>query len=54
MIRTDTDKGIIALLGERFAHPELGACLPADWYRYAPSELVTSEPADVLAEFWRG
>jgi len=53
VIRTEHDRGVIALLGRRFAHPEYGACLPPDWYRYAPDELVCDDPIEALTSFWQ-
>jgi DNA excision repair protein ERCC-2 len=54
VIRSERDRGVIALLGRRFAHTEYGACLPPDWYRYAPDELVCDDPVEALTAFWQG
>ena len=54
MIRGDQDRGIIALLGSRFAEPDYAACLPEDWYRYDPRELLTDDPLPRLIAFWDG
>ena len=52
VIRTPEDKGVIVLIGRRFAQPELAHSLPEHWYRYSPEELITTrfaaEPASVL------
>ena len=47
------DRGVIALVGERFATPPYDECLPADWYRVDPRELITDDPGAAAAEFWR-
>ncbi|MCG8421859.1 MAG: hypothetical protein MJE77_28395 [Proteobacteria bacterium] len=52
VIRTMNDRGIIALLGQRFATSQYSACLPPEWHMGDPSELVTDDPTAVLAEFW--
>jgi len=52
VIRHEDDKGVVVLLGRRFMQPELVSCLPEDWYRYDPEELVPSDPLAALAAFW--
>lgn len=52
VLRTPEDRGVIALLDRRFAEPGYVDCLPPDWYRYHPSELVTEDPAGRVAAFW--
>lgn len=52
VIRTEEDRGVIALLGRRFAEPDYTACLPEDWYRYDPTELFADDPAPRLEAFW--
>jgi DNA excision repair protein ERCC-2 len=52
VLRTPEDRGVIALLDRRFAEPGYVDCLPADWYRYHPSELVTEDPVGRVAAFW--
>ncbi len=55
VIRTSTDKGVIVLIGERFATPYYASILPSDWYELDPRELI-SEEEEYLAtikEFWR-
>ncbi len=52
VIRTPDDAGVIVLADRRFADAELAACLPAHWYRYDPSELVTDDLPKALAAFW--
>ena len=52
--RTPEDRGVIVLLGRRFAREPYVGCLPSSWYRYAADELVTTQPADCLRAFWQG
>jgi Rad3-related DNA helicase len=52
VIRTENDRGVVVLIGSRFARPEVVACLPEDWYRYDPSELVPEDPIAALRGFW--
>jgi DNA excision repair protein ERCC-2 len=52
VIRSAEDRGVVVLLGRRFAEPECLECLPAEWYRYDPRELVADDPVSCLAEFW--
>ena len=52
VLRTPEDRGVIALLDHRFAEPGYAECLPRDWYRYHPGELVTDDPASQVAAFW--
>lgn len=52
VLRTPEDRGVIALLDHRFAEPGYAECLPRDWYRYHPGELVTDDPVGQVAAFW--
>jgi len=54
VIRTETDRGIIALLGERFARPEYYLLFPGDWYRYSPNELIVKDYPEKICQFWAG
>lgn len=52
VIRREEDHGVIVLIGQRFTRPEIVDCLPDDWYRYDPIELVPEQPIDALRDFW--
>ncbi|MBV1857535.1 MAG: ATP-dependent DNA helicase [Nannocystaceae bacterium] len=52
VIRREEDHGVIVLIGQRFTRPEIVDCLPEDWYRYDPTELVPERPIDALRDFW--
>ena len=53
VIRSAEDRGVIVLVGKRFAQPELAACLPEHWYRFDSRELVSQDLTQDLSEFWR-
>jgi Rad3-related DNA helicase len=52
VIRTMDDRGVVVLLDRRFGEPPYADCLPPDWYRHDPRELLTDDPAAELAGFW--
>lgn len=52
VIRREEDRGVIVLIGQRFTRPEIVDCLPDDWYRYDPTELVPQRPIAALRDFW--
>jgi DNA excision repair protein ERCC-2 len=52
VIRSETDVGVIVLLGERFSQSQYARLFPADWYRTTPRELVTGDLLGDLREFW--
>ena len=48
VIRSEKDKGIIALLDERFVWKNYFKCLPPDW-----NIVVTKEPVRRIREFFK-
>jgi len=54
VIRSPDDRGVVVLLGRRFAEPDLARCLPEHWYRFDVSELLSDDLAKSLKEFWKG
>jgi DNA excision repair protein ERCC-2 len=52
VIRTATDVGVVALVGDRFAQERYTALFPRDWYVKRPRELVTDDPYGELRRFW--
>ena len=52
LIRSHDDKGIVALLGQRFATAHYNSLLPADWYLESPRELVSNRYSRDIADFW--
>ncbi|HSS45192.1 MAG TPA: helicase C-terminal domain-containing protein, partial [Thermoanaerobaculia bacterium] len=52
LIRSETDRGVIALLCNRFLEKPYARYLPRDWYSETPEELVTQRPAEEIREFF--
>lgn len=52
LIRSETDRGVIALICRRFLEEPYARYLPRDWYGESPAELVTHRPADEIREFF--
>jgi DNA excision repair protein ERCC-2 len=45
LIRSETDRGVIALLCQRFLQEPYASHLPRDWYDESPLELIARDPA---------
>ena len=54
LIRSETDRGVIALICRRFLEKPYARYLPRDWYADTPEELVTNRPAEEIREFFEG
>ncbi|MCA8924887.1 MAG: ATP-dependent DNA helicase, partial [Planctomycetes bacterium] len=52
VIRTPHDRGVVALVGQRFATRRYSSVFPRDWYRVSPRELISSDPYADLTQFW--
>jgi DNA excision repair protein ERCC-2 len=52
LIRSETDRGVIALICKRFLEKPYARYLPRDWYDETPQELVTERPAQEIREFF--
>lgn len=52
VIRSMDDKGVIALVGSRFASPDYARLLPPDWYDDSVDRLLTDDPRPALTAFW--
>ena len=52
VIRTETDKGIIVLLDNRFLNPAYSNCMPDDWFIDAPHELISKSILKDINLFW--
>ncbi len=53
VIRSETDVGLIALVGKRFTYRNYTACFPAHWYTESPRELVARNYQQRLQRFWQ-
>jgi DNA excision repair protein ERCC-2 len=52
VIRSETDIGVVALLGKRFTYTNYAALFPSHWYTKTPRELITRNYQQALAGFW--
>jgi DNA excision repair protein ERCC-2 len=53
LIRSETDRGVIALLCQRFLQEPYVSRLPRDWYDESPLELIARTPAREIKEFFK-
>lgn len=51
--RSPDDRGVIVLLGRRFATSPYIDCLPEHWHDGSPQELICNDPVPALEAFWR-
>ena len=54
VIRSETDRGVIVLIGQRFGYENYMSLFPPDWYESSPAELVSRAYEAELARFWGG
>ncbi len=52
VIRSETDRGVIVLIGQRFRYENYMNLFPRDWYESSPAELLSGSYEDELAQFW--
>ncbi len=52
VIRSETDRGIIVLMDNRFLQKSYTQSMPADWFDRSPQELVSTSILSEVAEFW--
>jgi DNA excision repair protein ERCC-2 len=53
VIRSETDRGIIVLMDNRFIQPSYARSMPTDWFKSSPQELVVSSSLlKEIGEFW--
>jgi DNA excision repair protein ERCC-2 len=52
LIRSETDRGVIVLLCQRFLQEPYASHLPRDWYNESPLELAARAPAEEVQEFF--
>jgi len=53
LIRTTTDKGIVVLIGERFALDEYNSIFPEYWLEKDGDITITENYESVIADFWK-
>jgi DNA excision repair protein ERCC-2 len=52
LIRSETDRGVIVLLCQRFLQAPYLAHLPRDWYDRTPAELIAAKPDQEIRNFF--
>lgn len=52
VIRSETDKGVIVLLDNRFLEKNYAECMPKDWYESQPQEMISTAILADLKQFW--
>src|SRR3989344_8375379 len=52
VIRSETDKGVIILMDDRFLEKSYGQSLPLDWFLQSPRELVSKSILNDIRYFW--
>jgi DNA excision repair protein ERCC-2 len=52
LIRSESDRGVVALLCRRFVEEPYQRYLPRDWYDESPEELVARDPEEAVREFF--
>lgn len=53
VIRTESDKGIIILMDDRFLEKSYSQSLPQDWFLESPKELVSKSILSDVSDFWK-
>lgn len=52
VIRSESDRGIIILMDNRFLESQYSSSMPQDWFSESPKELVSSSILKDLGSFW--
>lgn len=52
VIRSETDRGIIILMDDRFIHPNFEKSMPADWFNDSARELISGSILQEVQDFW--
>jgi DNA excision repair protein ERCC-2 len=53
VIRSETDKGLIVLMDNRFLEKSYSKSMPRDWFTQTPRELVSESILNDVEKFWR-
>ena len=54
LLRSPTDRGVIALVCRRFQDPRYARLLPEDWTLGDPTTLLLADPAEAVLDFFAG
>jgi DNA excision repair protein ERCC-2 len=52
VIRSETDRGLIVLMDQRFTQPAYSRSMPTDWFRSSVAELVSGSILKEVRDFW--
>jgi DNA excision repair protein ERCC-2 len=52
VIRSETDRGLIVLMDNRFLQSSYSKSMPQDWFLESPRELVSEKILSDIADFW--
>jgi len=53
VIRSETDRGIIILIDQRFINGSYSQSMPTDWFEKSPLELVSQSILKEITDFWQ-
>ena len=53
VIRSDTDRGLIVLMDQRFTQKSYTNAMPADWFKDSIAELVSKSILKDITDFWQ-
>jgi DNA excision repair protein ERCC-2 len=53
VIRSETDRGLIVLMDNRFVQPGFSRSMPKDWFESDVNELVSESILKEVSEFWK-
>lgn len=52
VIRSETDRGVIILMDNRFIQPSFAKSMPQDWFKCNPREAVSDRILQDISDFW--
>ena len=52
VIRSESDRGIIVLMDDRFLNESYAQAMPTDWFSQTPRELVSQSILKYVEAFW--
>ena len=52
VIRSETDRGLIVMMDNRFLKPSYTRSMPAGWYESSATELVSNSILEEVSRFW--
>jgi DNA excision repair protein ERCC-2 len=52
LLRSESDRGVIVVMGRRFLDPRYARLLPEEWTHGDPTNLVYEDPEQAIREFF--